>query len=123
MNPAKQIDKQRRVYTRGQFGTGETESGFAELDCVFTTNFPDDVKETWIVDTYELNRLIQFVRFSDSRIIRYCIELVYNNNYTTNATWTQTVYSLNSDGNLFIDNLSAVEYENEIKTRPKEKRR
>lgn len=93
-----------------------SESGFAELDCVFTTNFHDDVKETWIVDKYEKNRLIQFVRFSDSRIIRYCIELIDNNNETTNAIWTQTVISLNSDGNSFIDNLSAVEYENEIKT-------
>lgn len=93
-----------------------SKSGLAELDCVFTTNFPGDIKETWIVDKYEKNNLIQFIRFSESRIIRYCIELINNNNETTNAIWTQTVISLNSDGNSFIDNLSAVEYENEIRT-------
>lgn len=92
-----------------------SESGFAELDCVFSTNFPDDVKETWIVDKYEKNRLIQFVRFSKSRVIRYCIELIDNRNETTNAIWTQTVISLNSDGNSYIENLSSVEYDNEIK--------
>jgi len=93
-----------------------SKSGFAELDCVFTTNFPGDVKETWIVDKYEKNRLIQFVRFSESRIIRYSIELIDNNNETTNAIWVQTIISLNNDGNSFIDNLSEVEYKNEIKT-------
>lgn len=93
-----------------------SKSGFAEPDCVFTTNFPGDVKETWIIDKYEKNRLIQFMRFSESRIIRYCIELIDNNNETTKAIWTQTIISLNSEGNSYIDNLSAAEYENEIKT-------
>lgn len=93
-----------------------SESGFAELDCVFLTNFPDDVKETWMIDKYDINRLIQFVRFSESRVIRYCIELIDNKNDTTNAIWTQTIISLNSDGNSFIDNLSSIEYDNEIKT-------
>lgn len=93
-----------------------SKSGYAELDCVFTTNFPDDVKETWIVDKFEKSRLIQFVRFSESRVIRYSIELMDNNNETTNAIWTQTTISLNHDGNSFIDNLSVIEYENEIKT-------
>jgi hypothetical protein len=93
-----------------------SKSGFAELDCVFTTNFPGEVKETWIVDKYEINKLIQFIRFSESRIIKYCIELIDNNNETTHAIWTQTVISLNSEGNSFIDDLSVVEYDNEIKT-------
>lgn len=91
-------------------------SGYAELDCVFTTNFPGDVKETWIVDRYEPNRLIQFVRYSESRVIRYCIELMNNGNDSTMASWTQTIISLNSDGNTFINNASEIEYETEIKT-------
>jgi hypothetical protein len=32
-----------------------SESGFAELDCVFNTHFEGDVKETWVVDKYEKN--------------------------------------------------------------------
>lgn len=91
-------------------------SGYAELDCVFVTNFPGDGKETWIVDRYEPNRLIQFVRYSESRAIRYCIELIDNRNGTTTATWTQTMVSLNNDGNSYINSTSEKEYENEIKT-------
>jgi len=90
-------------------------SGFAELDCVFTTDFPEDVKETWLVDRYEPDRLIQFVRFSESRVIRYRIDLKSNSKGTTTATWEQTVISLNAEGNIFIDNFSVEEYENEIK--------
>ena len=91
-------------------------SGFAELDCVFETNFPGDGKETWIVDRYEPNKLIQFVRYSESRVIRYSIELIDKRNGTTTAIWTQTLVSLNSDGNSFIENSSEKEYEIEIKT-------
>jgi hypothetical protein len=90
-------------------------TGFAELDCVFTTDFPEDVKETWLVDRYEPDRLIQFVRFSESRVIRYRIDLKSNSKGTTTATWEQTVISLNAEGNIFIDNFSVEEYENEIK--------
>ncbi len=93
-----------------------SKSGYAELDCVFTTNFPDDVRETWLVDRYEKNGLIQFVRFSESRVIRYCIELMDNDDQTTKAIWSQTIISLNHEGNKFIENFSVLEYENEIKT-------
>lgn len=91
-------------------------SGKAELDCVFTTNFPGDVKETWVIDRYEPNSLIQYVRFSESRIIRYKIELISNHDQTTTALWQQTIVSRNNDGNLYIDNFMKCEFEHEIKT-------
>ncbi|KQC09846.1 MAG: hypothetical protein APR54_12450 [Candidatus Cloacimonas sp. SDB] len=72
------------------------------------------MKETWLVDRYEPDRLIQFVRFSESRIIRYRIDLKSNSKGNTTATWEQTVISLNAEGNIFIDNFSVEEYENEI---------
>jgi hypothetical protein len=93
-----------------------SETGFAELDCVFITEFPDDVKETWVIDRYIPNSLIQFVRFSESRIIRFLIELQGNNDGTTSAIWTQYIVSLNEKGNSYIENLSQQGFETEIKT-------
>ncbi|MBN2281255.1 MAG: hypothetical protein JXQ65_11810 [Candidatus Marinimicrobia bacterium] len=52
-----------------------SKSGFAELDCVFSTDFPGDPHETWTIDRYEPDHLIQFIRFSESRIIHFKIEL------------------------------------------------
>lgn len=94
----------------------QSESGKAELDCIFITNFSGNGKETWIVDRYEPNRLIQFVRFSESRINRHCIDLVLNADGTTTATWNQTILSLNNDGNVYIDNFIKCEFEHEIRT-------
>lgn len=93
-----------------------SESGFAESDCVFITDFPDDVKETWIVDRYEPDRLIQFIRLSESRLIRHSIELKDNYDGTTTANWTQTIVSLNDEGNIFIENLKENDFKSEIKT-------
>lgn len=91
-------------------------SGFAELNCVFTTHFPDEVKETWFIDQYIPNRLIQFIRFSELTIIKHSIELTDNQNGTTNATWSQTFFPLNEEGNNFVQNYSEDEYIEEIKT-------
>jgi hypothetical protein len=92
-----------------------SESGFAELDCVFTTNFPNDMKETWVVDKYKPNRLIQFSRFSESQVIRHLIELFKNKDKTTITHWHQSIISLNEAGNNYINNLSISEFQNEIK--------
>jgi hypothetical protein len=92
-----------------------SDSGFAELDCVFTTFFPGDVKETWIVDRFEQNNLVQFIRFSETRVIRYSIHLTDNNDGTTAAKWEQTITSLNEEGNCYVENSSNSEFEKRIK--------
>ena len=92
-----------------------SKSGFAELDCVFSTEFPGDVKETWIVDQFEKNEKIQFIRFAESRVMRYCISLIDNNNNTTTVKWELSITSLSKEGNLYIDNFSDIEYEMRIK--------
>ena len=83
-----------------------SDSGFAELDCVFTIFFPGDEKETWVVDRYEPNVLIQFIRVCESRVIRYSIELIDNNNGTTTALWKQTITTLNEAGDNFAAGLT-----------------
>jgi hypothetical protein len=92
-----------------------SKSGFAELDCIFTTEFPGDVKETWIVDRFDINEKIQFIRFTDSRVMRYCICLFDNNNGTTRANWKLKVTSLTNEGNSYLDKFSIQEYETRIK--------
>jgi hypothetical protein len=93
-----------------------SKSGYAEQDCVFSTEFPGDVKEMWIVDKYEKDKMIQFIKFSESRIIRYCISLTDNNNGTTTAKWEQTITSLNNEGNLYIENYSSADFYKKIKS-------
>ena len=92
-----------------------SKSGFAEQDCVFTTFFPGDEKETWIIDRYEPNSLIQFVRFSESKIIRYSISLIDNGDGTTTAKWEQTITALTEAGIRYVENLSNVEFGKKIK--------
>ena len=92
-----------------------SKSGFAELDCIFITNF-NNWKETWVVDKYEKNKEIQFIIFSENRIIRYSISLTDNNNETTAAVWEQTITSLNEDGNLYLENYDNNNFSTRIKT-------
>ena len=93
------------------------ESGLAELGCIFETEFPGELKETWVVDRYEKNKLIQFIRFSSIKVIRFTISLTDNNNGTTTAKWEQTITSLNEEGNLYIDKFSDAGFEKIVKVR------
>jgi hypothetical protein len=92
-----------------------SKSGFAELDGVFTTNFPGDEKDVWVIDRYEPNALIQFVRVSESRVIRYRITLIDNGNGTTSATWEQTITALTETGNHYIESQSNEQFSKKIK--------
>lgn len=79
-----------------------TESGVAELDCVFTTAFPDEGgMETWVVSEYEPNRRIGFTRFNPLRTIRYTITLEEIES-GTKAVWEQVITGLNEAGNTWV---------------------
>lgn len=81
-----------------------TDSGRAELDCVFKTNFPDDGPEdTWVVSRYDPPKYIEFVRINPIRSIRYCIDVIQQEDGSTKAIWKQVITGLNSEG----DNLVA----------------
>ena len=87
-----------------------SESGYAEPDCIFSTGLPGGGEEIWTVDRYEKNELIQFIRFTPSRVVRYCITLTGNNDGTTEALWEQTITALNEEGNLYVRNFSDDDY-------------
>jgi hypothetical protein len=92
-----------------------SDSGLAEPDCIFKTNFPSEGEETWITDRIEPNKIIQFIRVSEHQVIRFCISLTDNRNDTTTAKWEQTITALNKEGNLYVENCSIPEFEKKIK--------
>lgn len=91
-----------------------SESGFAELDCIFVTDFPGEDEDVWVVSVYRPNEEIQFVRFNGRRVIRYSITLTDNGDGTTEAKWKQTLTGLNDEGNRFVDSLTDEAYQQRI---------
>lgn len=84
-----------------------SDSGFAELDCVFKTRFPGDGPEdTWAVSRYEPPLLIEFVRVNVLRTIRFSISLKRNGDDTTGVIWTQIFTGLSAEGDNLIKELS-----------------
>lgn len=92
-------------------------SGFAELDCVFQTDFPSDGGlETWVVTRYEPGKVIQFIRANPVKVIRYTISLSDNGDGTTSAVWEQLITGLNDEGNNFVFAYSDEKYLDEMQT-------
>ena len=76
-----------------------TESGFAELGCVFQTDFADQFGiETWVVSRYEKDSCISFVRTGEHRATRYTITLTPAGQ-STNLVWHQELTGLSDIGN------------------------
>jgi hypothetical protein len=91
-----------------------SESGFAEQDCIFITDFPNEGTDTWVVSVYRPNEEIQFVRFNGLRTIRYSITLADNGDGTTTAEWKQIITGLNEEGNRLVDGLTDEAYRQRI---------
>ncbi len=81
-----------------------SQSGFAEQDCVFQTDFPKDgPTETWVVCRYEPPHLIEFVRVSTLRATRYTITLRPTGGGKTEAEWRQVITGLTEEGDRLIE--------------------
>lgn len=93
-----------------------SESGFAELDCIFVTDFPGEGEDVWVVSMYRPSEEIQFVRFNGQRAIRYSITLTNNGDDTTEAEWKQIITGLSEDGNRLVDRLTDEEFRQQIQT-------
>ena len=92
----------RMIYSR---------SGFAELDCIFQTDFPKDgATDTWVVCRYEPPRLIEFVRVNSLRTIRYTITLRPTGTGKTDAEWRQVVTALTEEGDRLLQQEPAEAY-------------
>jgi hypothetical protein len=78
-------------------------NGFAELGCVFTTDFGDsNGQETWVVSHYDPNTKIAFIRTGLVRTVRYEVLLKPHENGST-ILWHQEVTSLNTRGDELLE--------------------
>lgn len=91
-----------------------SQSGFAELDCVFVTDFPNEGEDVWVVSVYRPNEAIEFVRCNGRRTIRYAITLADNGDGTTEAHWQQVLTGLNDEGNRLVASLTDEAYRQRI---------
>jgi hypothetical protein len=83
-----------------------SDSGHAEADCIFKTNFPaDGPEDTWVVCRYEPPLLIEFVRVNALRAIRYTIRLRETEGGGTEADWRQIITGLNDEGDSWVRSL------------------
>ena len=75
-------------------------SGVAENNCIFTTDFPEEGKEVWVITRYEKNRAIEFVRVSqEMTATKLDISLLEAEDRGTTLVWTYTTTGLSHSGN------------------------
>jgi hypothetical protein len=85
-----------------------TQSGVAELGCVFQTDFGDKFgPEIWVVSHYQPDRKIAFVRTGSVRTTRYEVILIPDDGATI-IEWRQEITGLTPAGNVVV-----AEYSNE----------
>jgi hypothetical protein len=92
-----------------------SKSGYAELGCVFSTDFGDAPGvEIWVVCTYEKNKQIGFAKTGTHSTTRYTISLERNQSGST-IQWEQELTSLDDDGGLLLDKITENVYNEKMK--------
>ena len=92
-----------------------SKSGYAELGCVFTTDFKDHSgSEKWVVCTYEENKQIGFVKTGTHSTTRYNVSLEQNQTGST-IQWKQEITSLDEHGDLLLDKITESVYDEKMK--------
>ncbi len=81
-----------------------SESGYAENNCIFTTSFPRQVEEMFVVSRYEPEQfIIEFVIISpETYVMKFDISLDECGDRTTRINWAHTLTSLSERGDEFI---------------------
>lgn len=83
-----------------------SKSGYAELGCVFKTDFKDHSgPETWVVCTYEKNSQIGFVKTGTHTTTKYSVSLEPNQKSST-IQWEQEITSLDDHGDGILDKMT-----------------
>lgn len=91
-----------------------SQSGFAELGCVFRTDFGDQWgPEIWVVSLYRPAEVIAFVRTGAMRTTRYevILEADLQDTAITHITWRQEITGLNSAGDALVAALGGDEFQ------------
>lgn len=93
-----------------------SDSGLAEDNCIFSTDFPDHGPELWVVTRFEPPRAIEFVRLArGEQVIRLNVHLTDNRDGTTTARWTYIHTGLDPAGNAAVENLAEAAYESRMR--------
>ena len=94
-----------------------SETGHAEPNGVFYTDFREDRgPEWWVITRYEPWRAIEFIRLAPGiRITRLDIHLAGDGEQKTLAAWTQTMTALSPEGNSYIDRYDAASFHRDIR--------
>jgi hypothetical protein len=81
-----------------------TESGVAENNCIFETDFPHNGgRETWVVSSYDKDRGIEFVRFTpEEKVVKLDIRLRGTADGGTRLLWRKTFTGLSLAGNRIV---------------------
>jgi hypothetical protein len=80
-----------------------SDSGVAENNCVFRTDYPHRGEMIWVVTRYDAPRAIEFTVFTfDFYVLKLDITLKPNGNGGTHANWTHTFTAITERGNKFI---------------------
>jgi hypothetical protein len=94
-----------------------SESGVAEGDCVFRTDFPEVGPMTWVVTCYQPATRIEFCCFvADTMVMRLKIALAPEAG-GTRLTWTRRWLSLGPQGDAWISGQEAADLDRMIDTR------
>lgn len=92
-----------------------SKSGYAELGCVFITDFKDHSgPETWVVCTYEKNSRIGFVKTGTHSTTRYSVSLERKQTGSI-IQWEQEITSLDEHGDLLLDKMTESVYDGKMK--------
>ncbi|WP_136809195.1 hypothetical protein [Desulfosediminicola flagellatus] len=87
-----------------------SKSGFAELGCVFKTDYDERFgDEIWVVSEYVPDTKITFVRTGNLRTTRYEITLKTEETLTT-LNWMQEITALNNEGDKAVLGYDENEY-------------
>ncbi len=91
-----------------------TESGVAELDCIFKTFFNPGETEVWSVTRYEKNRCIEFIIMDTNHVVRYTITLQDNQNGTCDGNWAQVITALTPKEEKSMESFTQAVYDKRI---------
>lgn len=90
-----------------------SQSGYAELGCVFSTDFGDQWgPEVWVVSDYLPGEKIAFVRTGTLRTTRYEVLLAAEEGgRATRLIWRQEMTGLTPEGDRLLDALTGQEFQ------------
>jgi len=95
-----------------------SESGVAEDNCIFVTNFPGEEGEVWTVSRYAPeDGALEFVRvLKDERVVRYNITVRGDGDGGSSLTWTKIITSLGKRGEALLEAYGEAEHALQIKS-------